>query len=355
MKSLRALESTIVRVEGAVAVALVLTMLVLAGYNVCYRNLLVPLQKHWAHSGPPIVAQQPTAEPIATPSADGKTPAKVDAPSKSAAEGFGGDWGEGDDDGGDEVEPPPAKVEAPAKHAEAAEGFGGDWGEGDDGDVEDAAEPPPAKDGKAPKQDDATEAELLDEEDPFANLSRIEGVGNKPSATDEGPQGGPPPEGSFAAWGVAFIDSIKLDWIDVVLRQLVILVAFFGGMLATHRGKHINVDALSKLLGSNARRLLGIVTNALAVTVCVVLARAGSDLVAISHEHPRPLVPWADEWVFQLMYPFGWSMLAFHFGVRLLECAAGLPPPGEAPVEPITVAARPAEAPKRDEPEEEAT
>ena len=354
MKSLRALESTLVRIEGAVAVALVLVMLVLAGYNVCYRNLLVPLQKHWAHSGPPIVAQQ-APEPVAAPSSDGKTPAKAEAPSKSAAEGFGGDWGEGDDGEPEERdEPPPAKVEAkaPAK-TEAAEGFGGDWGEGEDeGGADD--EPAPAKDGKAATKTDSVDDELEDEEDPFANLSRIEGVGNKPTQADEGPQGGPPPEGSFAAWGVAFIDSLKLDWIDVVLRQLVILVAFFGGMLATHRGKHINVDALSKVLPAGARRFLGILTNALAVSVCVVLARAGSDLVAISHEHPRPLVPWADEWVFQLMYPFGWSMLAFHFGVRLIEAAAGLPPPGEAPLEPLVAAPKKAE-PKQAESEEEAS
>lgn len=341
MKSLRALESTLVRIEGAVAVALVLVMLLLAGYNVCYRNLLVPLQKHWAHSGPPIVVQQQADAPVATPSEDGKTPTKVEPPSKSAAEGFGGDWGEGDE--GEPAEndaPPPAKIEAkaPAK-TEAAEGFGGDWGEGDDeGGVE---EPPPTNDGKAAKPADAVDDELADEEDPFANLSRIEGVGNKPAEGDEGPQGSPPPEGSFAAWGVAFVDSLKLDWIDVVLRQLVILVAFFGGMLATHRGKHINVDALSKVLPASLRRFLGVVTNALAVGVCVVLARAGSELVAISREHPHPLVPWADEWVFQLMYPFGWSMLAFHFGVRLIEAAAGLPPPGEAAPEPIVVAAKP--------------
>ncbi|MBC8067717.1 MAG: TRAP transporter small permease, partial [Deltaproteobacteria bacterium] len=181
--------------------------------------------------------------------------------------------------------------------------------------------------------------ELADEEDPFANLQRIEGVGTETRAGDGEPEGGPPPEGSFAAWAVAAIDTIKMGWIDVVLRQLVILVAFFGGMMATHRGKHINVDALSKMLGPGVRRLLGVVTNLLALGVCLVLARAGGQLVAISREHPRELVPWADEWVFQLMYPLGFSLLAFHFAVRVAEAIAGLPPPGE--VEPPSLPSLP--------------
>ncbi len=349
MRSLRAFESTLIRIEGAVAVAIVLAMLVLAGYNVVFRNVLVPLQKHWAHSGPPIVAPVLAPKPSATsPAAQGEHVAAKPTAEPSAAEGFGGDWGEGGDEDEDEDDAAPAKA-APAKaepakvepakaEPAAAEGFGGDWGEGDDGEVEDE---PPAKAGPRvaaaakPDDDELDDDELADEEDPFANLAMIEGANDKAPVDDGRPKGGPPPEGSFAAWAVAFIDTLKLDWIDVVLRQLVILIAFFGGMLATHRGKHINVDALSKLLGPGARRVLGVLTNALAVGVCIVLARAGSQLVAIGREHPERLVPWLDEWVFQLMYPFGFGLLAFHFGVRMLEAAAGLPPPGEPPPAPL--------------------
>jgi hypothetical protein len=54
-----------------------------------------------------------------------------------------------------------------------------------------------------------------------------------------------------------------------------------------------------------------------------VFARAGAGLVAISREHPHALVSWADEWVFQLMFPFGFGLLAFHFGVQVLGSLAG--------------------------------
>lgn len=302
MKLLRALEAGLVRVEGAVAVALVLVMLALAGYNVVYRNVLVPMQKHWAHSGP--VLEAPTPPP--TKAAASKP---TDAPAPSAAEGFAGDWGEGGDE--DEDEKPEPK---PSDEPDGAEGFAGDWGEsGEDdepADAKDANDTKDAKDAAPPEDDDF-------------HLAKIDAV----AQTGDGkPLGGPPPPGSFAANMVSFIDSIKLGWIDVVLRQFVILVAFFGAMMATQRGKHINVDALSKLLNPARQRWLSVATNLLATGVCIVFAKAGSALVGIGREHPHELVPWADEWIFQLMFPLGFGLLAFHFAVRVAEAATGTAP-----------------------------
>jgi len=311
MKGLRALEAVLIRLEGVVAVALVLTMLALAGYNVFYRNVLVPLQKHWAHSGPPPTLA--ASEPVAAAPIDGKDPG-APAPAKAAAEGFAGDWGE--DDGAPAESDTEAEADTPAAPKAAAEGFAGDWGEGD------GADEPEAKDAKAHAKAAGDEFDLGDD-DEFANLPMIDAAGDAPLQEDGRPLGGPPPPGSFAARGVAFIDAIKLGWIDVVLRQMVILVSFFGGMMATQRAKHINIDALSKLLPRTYRRALAVATNLLAIGVCLVLAQAGRGLVAIGREYPRELVPWADEWVFQLMFPLGFGLLAFHFAVRLVEALAG--------------------------------
>jgi TRAP-type C4-dicarboxylate transport system permease small subunit len=315
MKGLRALEAAVIRIEGVVAVALVLTMLALAGYNVFYRNVLVRLQKHWANSGPPITVAVKD-EPVALPTKDDKA-----APAKGAGEGFAGDWGE--DDGAPE---PGAADEAdtgaaaePVAAKPSGEGFAGDWGE------DDGAPEPEAKadaDGKAAPEVADEPADDLGDDDQFANLPMIDRAGEASAPADE-PLGGPPEPGSFAASAVAFIDRIKLAWIDVVLRQMVIMVSFFGAMIATQRSKHINVDALSKLLAPKWRRWIAVVTNTLAVYVCVVLARAGADLVAISREHPNRVVPWADDWLFQTMFPIGFGLVAFHFVVRLVEALAG--------------------------------
>ena len=410
MRKLRELEDVLIRVESALAVVLVLVMLALAGYNVVYRNVLVPLQQHWAHSGPP---RKPAPPPEAAEQGAAETPREI-APEPKPAEGgaddfggfgggldeggepepaggddfggFGGDLddeakaepaGEGADDfggfgGGLDDEPEPtAKVEPETPKVAVAEppkaepagaddfgGFGGGLGDDEPEPTKDDANAEPGgaegfggfggfggglDEGGEAKADEALEDELgedelgdelggddLGDDDQFANLAEIDAAGKK--ELDELPEGGPPPEGSFAAHGVAFIDAIKLDWIDVFLRQLVIIVSFLGAMLATQRGKHINIDALSKVLPARARKAVSVVIPMVAVGVCLVLANAGYELVRIGREYPKELLPWAEEWTLQLMFPVGFGLLALHFGVRVVEAA--LAPPDAPPPPP---------------------
>ncbi len=481
MKRIRELEELLLRAEAAVAVMLVLLMLSLAGYNVLYRNVLVPIQRHYAHSGPPVKKPGPVPDVAAEGKADVAVP---DAPAAAGdtgaggagaedfggfggddgggGEGFGGDLGDDDDaakaksdDGGDdfggdfggdadapadapaeapadkeevptpakapeagddagdfggdadapadpadeEETPAPAKAPdggddagdfggdfgdepkeedtpAPAKVAAdepddaggfggdfggdaepapgGADGFGGDFGgdveakpaAGDDGFGGDFGGGPAAAPGGAEgfggdaaaedeDEDLSFDSESADDDDEFANLPMIDA--KNPEAVDEGPQGGPPPPGSFAAWVVKVVDDLKVDWIDVFLRQLVIIVSFLGAMIATHRRKHINIDALSKVLSAAAQRWVSVLMNVVAISVCLLLAKAGSDLVALGQEYESDVVPWAKEWQFQLMFPVGFSLMALHFGFRLLEGLVGQEPPA-APSKPAAEA-----------------
>jgi TRAP-type C4-dicarboxylate transport system permease small subunit len=340
MKRLRELELRLIRVETVLIVALVLLMLGLAGYNVFYRNVLVALQKHWAHSGPVVQMQDAPA-----PTSDEPEPeAKSDAPRSGDADGFRGDFAQGepasdddadgfrgdfaaggeDDDSDDPFADLDAEDEADEDEQEDdAGGFGGAFGKADDEpEEEDDAGGFGGGFGKAGAQPEG-EPDEDEDDDPFASLPEIDQSGGPLPVDDGQPQGGPPPPGSFAAWAVDFIDAIKLDWIDIFLRQLVIIVAFLGAMLATRRRKHINIDAMSRLLSGSAVRWVSMATNLLAIIVCLVLASAGLELVKVSRAHPKDLMPWADEWMFQLMFPVGFSLLALHFIVRLLEVATG--------------------------------
>ncbi|MEM9457871.1 MAG: TRAP transporter small permease [Myxococcota bacterium] len=443
MRRLRELENALLRVESVVAVVLVLVMLTLAAYNVVYRNVLIPLQQHWAHSGPPL---EPPAEPGAPP---GSAPASTEDPEPPRPdpvrggddlEGFGGglsdepgdrdnkqpagagggddfggfgggldeDEGEGEDEGEAEDEDEDedgapassrglalkgqvagAEGKAPAASDDRSSddfgGFGGGLGDdppkaepagGDDfggfggglGDDPPKVEPAggddfggfggglgadqSASDGAdervsatpdpkvdEPEQDDFGEDDFgeddLGDDDQFANLPDIDAAGQQ-APTSEGPVAGPPPEGSLAAWAVGFIDDIKLDWIDVLLRQLVIIVSFLGAMLATRRRKHINIDALSKVLPDSLRRVVSVLTPLFALAICLVLAGAGWDLVQISRQFPKELLPFADEWHLQLMFPVGFGLLALHFGLQAVEVVM-MPPLDDDEPRPSTV------------------
>jgi TRAP-type C4-dicarboxylate transport system permease small subunit len=373
VKRVRELEGVLLRGEGGAVVVLVLVMLLLAGYNVVFRNVLMPLQARWATSGPP-VSERARAE---GGEVEGAEPTKADAKAKTEtkdddAGGFRGAFGapaDGETEGEEADEAEEAKAE-PAKadegdgaedfggafgddadedepEGDGAEDFGGAFGKNADDPEEDGAEGFGGAFGKAPDDGDPDEEEPEDDlDEQFANLPDID---TSRKVEDTGPKGGPPPPGSFAAWGVEAVDALRLDWIDVLLRQLVILASFLGAAMATARGKHINVDALSKILPPWVRRWTNVATNLLAVGVCLVLASAGWDLVALGREFPSELTPFLEEWHMQLMFPVGFGLLALHFCIRLTEGLLGLPGPGEETPAPVPTPAPAADAEKEDD------
>lgn len=65
-----------------------------------------------------------------------------------------------------------------------------------------------------------------------------------------------------------------LVWIDPLLRHLVLWIGFTGALLATRLQRHINVDAVSRLLRPPVRRTVHAVTELLAAGICLLLADA---------------------------------------------------------------------------------
>ncbi len=394
MKKIQALEERLSRAEASLLVIIVLAMLIMALYSILYRNILVPFQRHLSTSGPvvaPIIEEPLAVAPKpAEPGGDtpdqgaggfgggfGEEPAKDAAPGGDAAPkptegegagGFGGGFGEAGAAGevGEGAQEAPPKPEDAAPK-DSAGGFGGGFGEEPAKDAApegDAAPKPPEGEGAggfgggfgegAPAEGGDSggfgggfgEGDKGAQGEPAVQAPAVAEVVAPPEV------GGPPPEGSMAARVIVWIDALKQDWIDVLLRQLVVLMGFLGAMLATRRRKHINIDAISRLLPDQARRVMGVLVDGLSVVVCVFLAIAGGKLVQIGLEFPTELTEWADEWSFQLMYPAGFGLLAVHFGVRTAESAivlrdglpveasggleggpkkmAGAPEPGEA-------------------------
>ncbi|MEZ4461918.1 MAG: TRAP transporter small permease subunit [bacterium] len=354
---IRSVEEKLVRAEGWLLVFLVGLMLTLAVYNVLYRNVLVPIQAKLTIQEHHTVAKTP--EPVAE--RDTKT-----EPAEESG-GFGGGFGAESDDesgfGGDF-----AKDEAPGDEnggfggdfaqkadepADDQAGFGGDFAQkadkpaddqagfgGDFGDKpSEAAEPAPVDDNGGFGGDfAATEAPAADNGgfggDFAQNADSDEGFGgafgdtkpDQPSPTEKPSEPvvyeDPPELSGFAKFVDAFVQAVKLEWIDVLLRHLVLVVGFLGAMLATQRRKHITIDALSKVLPEKFLPWIDAVTAALATVICAFLAVSGADLVSISREYPKELMWWADEWEFQLVFPLGFGLLALHFAIRVLESLA---------------------------------
>jgi len=325
------LEDKLVRVETWALVGCVVGMLVLAGYNVLYRNALIPLQTHLRTSGPAAEASEEGGRSADTD----EDPSEIadDGAEDDETDGFGGGVGRGAEQGGSESDESGSNDEAggfdggfgggseddePAEEEpgteDEADGFGGGFGggasDGDDDSAEDES------DGFGGGFGDEGGVETGGEPDRGAPVANGE---SRVTSHESRVRGGPPPEGSLAARVVETIDAIKLPWIDIFLRQLVLVVGFLGAMLAARRREHITIDAVGQIVTGRTRDAVDTGTSIFAALICAVLASSGWDLVDLGMQFPRELLPGAKQWQFQMMFPIGFGLTGLHFALRAVD------------------------------------
>jgi TRAP-type C4-dicarboxylate transport system permease small subunit len=112
-------------------------------------------------------------------------------------------------------------------------------------------------------------------------------------------------------------------WIDPLLRHLVLWVGFLGALLATRTGRHINIDALTRLLSPRLARVAGVLTNLLAFVICLLVANACAKLVReewLAQTHGFLGVP---VWCLQLVMPLASFAMAVRFLGRAEQAARG--------------------------------
>ena len=121
-------------------------------------------------------------------------------------------------------------------------------------------------------------------------------------------------------------------WIDPLLRHLVLWVGFLGALLATRTGRHINIDALSRLLTPANVRLTGLLTNLLAAVVCLLLTNATFKLMVGERLASTEGFLNLPVWILQMVMPVSCFGMAVRFLGRASESALGRIKPQFAPV-----------------------
>jgi TRAP-type C4-dicarboxylate transport system permease small subunit len=106
---------------------------------------------------------------------------------------------------------------------------------------------------------------------------------------------------------------------DILLRHLVLWVAFLGASLATQGGRHIRIDILPNLLPGRSRAVLEIIARGGAAVVSALLTRAAFRLVLVEREAGSILLAGVPIWVFQVIIPIGLLLITFRFSLRTLE------------------------------------
>jgi len=113
--------------------------------------------------------------------------------------------------------------------------------------------------------------------------------------------------------------SSSILWGDTFLRHLVLWVGFIGASLATKENRHINIDALSRLLSKTKKRIVVIVVNFFSASVCFFLMRAAITFIKSEKQAGTTLFADIPTWIFQLIIAIGFGLMMFRFLIHSLE------------------------------------
>ena len=132
---------------------------------------------------------------------------------------------------------------------------------------------------------------------------------------------------------------VSLDWADEVMRNVTLWIGFIGASIATHEGKHINVDALTRFLRPKARAIVSAIVQVVAAGICALLfwsaykvvagnvARFGGDAGAVTAAG-IPVALW------QAIMPLAFALIGarclLHGVESLRHAITGEPPPTHA-------------------------
>ena len=140
-------------------------------------------------------------------------------------------------------------------------------------------------------------------------------------------------------------------WTDGVIRHSVFMLGFLGGAYATYTGRHIRIDAVTRVLKDRRRMALRVVTTLAAIVIVALFARAALEFHKITLEELGEASQ-ADELFTPsrgaLIMVVGYAVIAFHFFVQAMIDVCWLLSKQQPPAEWIAEAAHGAELPAED-------
>ncbi|MDB4971019.1 MAG: hypothetical protein JWN44_6708 [Myxococcales bacterium] len=140
-------------------------------------------------------------------------------------------------------------------------------------------------------------------------------------------------------------------WTDGVIRHSVFMLGFLGGAYATYTGRHIRIDAVTRVIKGKKRMALRVVTTLVAIVIVALFARAAYEFYQITLQEAGEASQ-AEELFTPargaMIIVIGYIVIAFHFFVQAVIDVCWLVSKEQPPAEWIAEAAHGAELPAED-------
>lgn len=106
------------------------------------------------------------------------------------------------------------------------------------------------------------------------------------------------------------------SWADVLVRYLVLWVAFIGASLATREGKHINIDVFSRWISGKSKIYLKAICELCSLIICGLLAYAAVKFIQFEAQMGGTTFFGLPAWLPQLIIPITFGLMTFRFALR---------------------------------------
>ena len=110
-----------------------------------------------------------------------------------------------------------------------------------------------------------------------------------------------------------------LPWGEVLIRYLVLWVAFIGAALATKEGKHINMAVFSQWASDRADAYLKGLSNLCSVFICGLLTYAAVRFIQFEAQMGTTTMFGLPIWLPELIIPITFALMTFRFALRLVN------------------------------------
>ena len=121
--------------------------------------------------------------------------------------------------------------------------------------------------------------------------------------------------------------NLSFMWIEPLVRHLVFLSAFLGGVLATGRGTHIGIDIVGKYLETKDLRDASLWIGALISFICFVtlfwLVKSSAEFVAVEAKYGKEVFLGIHAKFLVAIIPFGFSLIGLRFLFRFIFFLSG--------------------------------
>jgi len=114
------------------------------------------------------------------------------------------------------------------------------------------------------------------------------------------------------------------DWAELMVRLLVLWVAFLGASLVTRKQKHIKIDLMSEFLPSRWLPCRELVLSLVCAVVTALMVKASWHYVLMERSFGSTLFLGMPTWIGQMILPAGFFLIFLRFLFRSAEQAVSL-------------------------------